>query len=116
MRLGGGTSEGSFISNGLVDGMQGAPAAGTVLALRQSFAEFASGKILGSFSKTASAIRKTRWCATSAASSANRSHVQFRVLRMDCSRLEQLDRNPDRAPNSERQRGEDGGRDDHHAY
>src|SRR4051812_27817441 len=35
---------------------------------------------------------------------------------MDCCRLEQLDRNPDRAPNRERQRGEDGGRDDHHAY
>src|SRR4051812_17094075 len=109
MRLGGGKTGASFLLKGLYDGMQCAPIAATVFVLQQAFAVFASGKILRSLSKIASAIRKTRWCATSAASSANRSHVQFRVLRMDCSRLEQLDRNPDRAPNSERQRGEDGG-------
>src|SRR6478609_4158966 len=96
--------------------MQCAPIAASVFVLRQAFAEFASGKILRNFSKAASAIRKTRWRATSAASTANRSHVQLRLLRMDCCRLEQLDRNPDRAPNRERQRGQDGGRDDHHAY
>src|SRR3954466_11984187 len=95
--------------------MQCAPIAATVFALRQAFAEFASGKILGSLSKIASAIPKTRWRPTSVASAANRSHVQLRLLRMDCRRLEQLDRNPDRAPNRERQRGEDRGRDDHHA-
>src|SRR3954453_661088 len=96
--------------------MQCAPIAATVFALRQAFAVFASGKILGSLSKIASAIPKTRWRPKSAASAANRSHVQLRLLRMDCCRLEQLDRNTDRAPDRERQRGENGGRDDHYAY
>jgi len=39
--------------------MQCAPIAATVFVLQQAFAVFASGKILRSLSKIASAIRKT---------------------------------------------------------
>jgi len=60
--------------------MQCAPISTNVFALRQAFAPFASGKTLRSLSKIASAIPRTRWRATSAASAANRSRVQLRLL------------------------------------